>query len=129
MGQYKIGLYASGVGAMKDICTLLFEGKEPISVFTEYTDVVGITLDGTNVEAGFPKVAWTWTELTQLDFNALLVFANQHVYIRTRTNAGTSGFVWQNYEGYANRVTGEIGDDKTLLRTDVSLEIIALVAV
>lgn len=129
MQRHKIGLYASGVAGMKDICELLHIGADPISTFQEYTEIIGNDLNGQPIEAGLPQATWTWALMPQKDFEYLLDFTNAHCYIRTRNNSGASGFDFDNYSCYASRPVGEFSEETPLIRTNVSITFVALVVV
>lgn len=129
MQRHKIGLYSSGVSAMESICDLLEIGADPITTFQEFAAAVGNDLNGQPIEAGLPVATWTWDVMPQKDFDRLLVFANQRVYIRTRNNSGASGFDFANYAGYCSRATGEPDPSYPLARQNVSLSFVALVVV
>lgn len=129
MQRHKIALYASGVAGLKDICTLLNVGADPVSTFQEYAEIIGNDLNGQPIEAGLPQATWTWALMPQADFEYLLAFTNAHVYIRTRNNSGASGFDFANYSCYASRPVGEFSEETPLIRTNVSITFVALVAV
>lgn len=66
--------------------------------------------------------------MPQADFEYLLAFVNQAVIIRTRNNSGASGFDFANYSGYANRPTADFSEENLLLRKNVSISFVNLVA-
>lgn len=127
MQRHKIGLYASGVAGMEDICSLLNIGTDPVSTFTEYTEIIGNDFNGQPIEAGLPQATWTWETMPQRDFEYLLAFTNQHVYIRTRNNSGATGFDFANYACYASRPTAELSDESPLIRKSISISFVALI--
>ena len=96
-----MGTQAGGVAGMKDICSLLNIGIDPISTFLEYTEIVGLDLNNAPIEAGFSTAKWTWDIMPQKDFDYLLNLvsngASAEVTIRTRNNSGASGYDFQNY--------------------------------
>jgi len=126
MQRHKIGLYTGGVSGMKPICDILQIGIDPISTFQEYTDIVGVDLNGQPIEAGFATATWTWEIMPQSDFDRLLEFANARVVIRTRHNSGASGFDFGNYYAYCSRPTAEVDG---LIRRGVEMKFIALIPV
>lgn len=101
MQRHMISMQVNGIAGLKGICEILDIGVDPISTFTEYSEVVGTDLTGAPIEAGLPQAAWSWDVMTQTDFQRLLDYtssgASAYVYIRTRNNTGESGLDFANY--------------------------------
>lgn len=108
---------------------LLSVHQDPTSTFAEYAAVVGQDLNGSNIEAGFPRATWTWNVMPQADFDTLLAFANTQVVIRTRTNAGAGGYDFANYSAYASRPTADIEETHPLVRHNVTITFTTLIAI
>lgn len=91
----------------KSICNFLTIGIDPISTFQEFTDKVGVDLNGAPIEAGFATAIWTWDVMPQQDFDYLLGLVSNgssaEVTIRTRNNSGASGFDFADYTAIMQR--------------------------
>lgn len=130
MQRHRLGTSAGGVAGMSDICSLLNIGSDPQSTFQEYTEIVGSDLTGAPIEAGFSIATWTWDRMHQADFDYLLNLASDSasasVYIRTRKNAGASGFDFGNYSAIMKRPKWTSRDGLTM--NGVTVEFVSLVA-
>lgn len=131
MQRHLIGTQAGGVAAMKSICNLLEIGIDPISTFQEFTETVGVDLNGAPIEAGFATAQWTWEIMPQKDFDRLLGLvsngASADVTIRTRNNSGASGFDFSNYTAIMQRP--KVGTRAGLLMRNITVEFTTLVVV
>lgn len=131
MERCKIGTQAGGVAGMKSICDLLSIGVDPITEFTEYSEVIGTDLNDAPIEAGFPRATWEWRVMPQSDFEHLNDFisstGSNPVYICTRKNTGASGYDFANYLAVMRRPKTS-GREGLLVRA-VVLEFTMLVAV
>lgn len=92
MSTYRLGAYANGAVGLQDIENIVGVPPHPTE-FLEFNEQVGITLSGKPIEAGAPRVKWTWGELDQWQFHALAAYctgATAPVYIQTRVNTGVN---------------------------------------
>lgn len=128
MSRYRIGTQAGGVAGMSDVC--VYAGTEPQSTYQEYTEVVGQDLNGSNIEAGLPRAAWTWAELSQSEFDAILDLlgtgSSAYVYIRTRLNTGASDSDFANFLAIMQRPTSTV--EGRIVHREVEVQFVQLVA-
>lgn len=93
MSTYQLGRLADGLSGLQDVASIAGTDPTPDETeFLEYTELVGVTLSGYPIEAGFPKVRWKWGMMPQANFDALMSYCTgawSRVYIRTRVNSGT----------------------------------------
>lgn len=105
MERYKLGHYVDGVAAMTPITDLIKSG-DPISDPVRYV-VVGQTMNGGPVEAGFGVCTLTWTQMDQPDYDLLLDFQGDtteaDMYARLPKRNGASGIDFANYRCIAGR--------------------------
>lgn len=131
MQRHKVGTQAGGVAGMKDICSLLNIGIDPISTFLEYTEIVGLDLNNAPIEAGFSVAKWTWEVMPQKDFDYLLNLvsngASAEVTIRTRNNSGASGFDFSDYTAVMQRPKAAAREGIVL--KNISIDFVRLVVV
>ena len=110
--DYKIATFAAGVAGLARVNTILTAtGADPFPApFWEGTQA-GLTVSGLPVEQGYPYCEWQWSMLLQSDFNLLCAYISNAlsgvVYIRTRTNVGSS-YTYANYKAVMYRPTADI---------------------
>lgn len=126
MERHQIATQSEGVSKLTDMCTLLAVHVDPVSTYLEYSESPGVDLTGTPIEAGLPRATWTWSVMSQADFEILRGYQGD-VYIHTRQNSGTSGYDFDTFTAVMSRPTAASRDG--LLVHNVTCEFLALVAV
>ncbi len=94
MSNFKLATYASGVGGLADITTLLTETTAPPNPAPFHDAVItGVSLNNAPQENGYPSCEWNWAWLTATDLAVLGTYcpnASALVYITTEKNDGTT---------------------------------------
>lgn len=125
MERHKIGLTA---GTLKDMCTLVNVGIDPVSTPVEF-ETVGDDLNGIPIEAGFGTTAWEWEMLPQRDYDLLLELqgdvSGKAMYIHTAKRSGASGIEFATYACIAKRPVFERREQ--LICYGVRMEFVQLV--
>lgn len=128
MSNYRIGTQAGGVAGMADLCR--YTDVDPDSTYQEYTEIVGQDLNGAAIEAGNPRAAWSWRDLSQAELQYFLDLLGSsmsvYVYIRTRKNTGALLSEWGNFLAIMTRPKSE--PEGKIVHRNVTIEFVQLVA-
>jgi hypothetical protein len=92
--KYQIALYASGIGALSPVKTVLTTTQaDPFPApHQTFSEVVGNDLNNAPIKAGFARATWHWDWIYRSDYPILEALVG-NVYIETKDEGGA----WHQY--------------------------------